>query len=190
MPWQMQVPKFLRRHLGYCDPSSRAVVAGNMLMVKYSSENTHRPSPHLGFGIYVFYIHDLEFLQYIPMFHKAVVIQAISEDWILYDVEGETPSDTYKLVPIQGGHVGRGGEIRFAHARTHILLVTRTSLLSGTPDPREGNMEIDHSDLITKEKLRTLDTKIPWMYPADDDTERELHRMLTGVHVMGSKLVV
>ena len=136
--------------LGHLRLYSRTVVAWYKLVVTNSSEIQHRSVPEMRFDTHVFDIDGLTFVQYVPMFvAKSMVFDAIAKDWVLYDVQGETPYDTFKMVAITDGHDSTTGKIRLTNQRTHILLVTRTSLCAYNPDEREGNIEIDHYNLIT-----------------------------------------
>ena len=56
------------------------------------------------------------------------------------------------------------------------------------PDEHDGNIEIDHFDILTGNKIRTLKTGIPMMVD-DDESGHHIHRMMADAHVVGDKVV-
>ena len=89
-------------------------------------------------------------------------------------------------MPITGGHLGQERKINLAD-RCNELLVKGNHLYTCDPDEREGTIQIDQFDMITGNKIRTLDTKLPWMV-VDDDGDL-IHRMMSNAHVVGNGVV-
>ena len=179
-----------RRQVGSPTPSLRPrttmTFSHDKLVVAYNTEEEDRgPATDYGFGIYVFHCHDLSFCHYVPMFQDSPVYvhgKVSTEDWLTYD---KPHSNITTAVQITGGTVRHVSEIELGASPT-ILLVTATSVYAYDPDKREGDIEIVQFDIFTGNKIRTLETGIPWMVPDEDRT----HRMVADAHVVQNQVVI
>jgi hypothetical protein len=127
------------------------------------------------------------------MFDTELHFGDITPSWIAFHVPG---TSHIKVVQITGGRVGHQGQIDLGN-RCNILVTTEKSIYTYNPDEHDGNIEIDEFNLFTGAKVRTLDTKIPWVTwvhhreNADDGYRFiSVHRMVADAHAVGNKLVV